>query len=73
MTRDEAIELQAKSQNCRRRGDGAYDDFKDCEIFDFSAKDSLFEKARKYWAESDEINERLKVAEFTDLLDSVND
>lgn len=69
MTRDEAIKLQAESRHYRRRGDLAYDDAKECDQFDFNTKDSLFEEARKYWSESDGINERLKAAGFADLLE----
>lgn len=69
MTRDEAIKLRAESRNYRRRGDLAYDDAKECDLLDFNTKDSLFEKARTYWSESDEINERLKAAGFADLLE----
>lgn len=72
MTRDEAIKLQAESQSYRRRGNWAFDDAKKCDTFDFNTKDSLFEEARKYWAESDGINERLKAAGFADLLGDVN-
>ncbi len=73
MTREEALLLQQESRNYRRQGNWAYDDAKSCDTFEFSEKDFYFERAKKFWILSDEINSKLKMAGFHDLVDKADD
>jgi hypothetical protein len=70
MTRDEAIKLQAKARDFRRKADRAYDDAKSCDTYNDSRKEYHFAKSREYWVERDAINTRIKDAGFPDLVDA---